>query len=338
MLSDPIPNRSQATWQTSGWQAEATAWLAGELGLTSTDIGPLETIHQTPWSMVASSTAPGGPLYLKVVADAFRHEMALTVTICERAPGISPEVLAVDQSRGWLLMRGAGQRLREAAHGEALIRHWQALLPRYAELQSSWQLGAEELYHMGVPDRSLWRLANELPELIETAIRGGEGLQEGLQAEEVEQLSAIEPALLERLASLAESGVSESIDHGDLHDANVFIKKEEYAIIDWGDAGISFPFFSLRTVEVSLENRLGESALPSARDGLRRAYLGPWMDVTGLTESAARNLLETAERVWALAAASRWRRAISLLPDRERREYGYVLPSLFREVLQASGR
>lgn len=305
------------------------------MGLDPAEVAPPEVVHQTPWSAVFTLAGGGRRLYLKAVADGFWHELPLTAAVSERAPGISPEVLALDQTRGWLLMRPAGERLREAAQGEALIGHWRKLLPRYVELQSAWQLGADELYHMGVPDRSLRRLADDLPGLIETTIRWGQGSSEALRTEEVTRLWERQPLLLEALAALADSGVLESIDHGDLHDANVFVNQKEYSIIDWGDAGISFPFFSLRTVEVSLESRLRGSALHSARDELRQAYLDTWMELLGLTAAGSQNLLKTAERVWALAAAARWRRAIAMLSGSQRARYGHVLPSLLREVLEA---
>jgi Ser/Thr protein kinase RdoA (MazF antagonist) len=49
---------------------------------------------------------------------------------------------------------------------------------------------------------------------------------------------------------LASYGVPETLQHDDLHDGQVFIRDDRQLILDWGDAVISHPFF---TLSVTLE-------------------------------------------------------------------------------------
>ena len=49
---------------------------------------------------------------------------------------------------------------------------------------------------------------------------------------------------------LASYGVTETLQHDDLHDGQVFVKDGRNLIMDWGDAVISHPFF---TLSVTLE-------------------------------------------------------------------------------------
>ena len=53
--------------------------------------------------------------------------------------------------------------------------------------------------------------------------------------------------LVDELASYA---VTETLQHDDLHDGQVFVKDGRNLILDWGDAVISHPFF---TMSVTLE-------------------------------------------------------------------------------------
>jgi aminoglycoside phosphotransferase (APT) family kinase protein len=49
---------------------------------------------------------------------------------------------------------------------------------------------------------------------------------------------------------LASYGVTETLQHDDLHDGQVFVRGDQQLILDWGDAVISHPFF---TLSVTLE-------------------------------------------------------------------------------------
>ncbi len=49
---------------------------------------------------------------------------------------------------------------------------------------------------------------------------------------------------------LASYGVTETLQHDDLHDGQVFVKDGRNLILDWGDAVVSHPFF---TMSVTLE-------------------------------------------------------------------------------------
>ena len=45
-------------------------------------------------------------------------------------------------------------------------------------------------------------------------------------------------------------GVPETIQHDDLHDGQVYVRNGSYRLLDWGDACVSHPFF---TMAVTLE-------------------------------------------------------------------------------------
>jgi Phosphotransferase enzyme family len=75
------------------------------------------------------------------------------------------------------------------------------------------------------------------------------------------ELEARLPEVDAALARLATSPLPPALDHGDLHGGNVFSRRGEVRILDWGDAAVSHPLLTL-TVEED----------PAARD----RYLAAW--------------------------------------------------------------
>jgi hypothetical protein len=103
---------------------------------------------------------------------------------------------------------------------------------------------------------------------------------------------------------------------------------------DWGDCTITHPFFSLRTVFVSIENSLGIAEDAPELDRLRDAYLEPWTGAGGgANRDDLRDHLVLARRVAPVCRALTWHRAVSALPPPLVGEYAHAVPALLREFL-----
>ena len=92
-----------------------------------------------------------------------------------------------------------------------------------------------------------------------------------------------------KCAELADYGIAETIQHDDLHDGAVYVRDGRYAILDWGDACVSHPFFSM---SVTLEGVIswGREDVQNSvdTDPYRDAYLAPFAagrDMSGLREA-----------------------------------------------------
>jgi Ser/Thr protein kinase RdoA (MazF antagonist) len=78
---------------------------------------------------------------------------------------------------------------------------------------------------------------------------------------------------------LATYGIAETVQHDDLHDGQVFVRDGRHLIMDWGDACVSHPFF---TLSVTLEGVLAWG-LDDVEDSVdtapfRDAYLAPFAE------------------------------------------------------------
>lgn len=218
------------------WLAEVQAWIESHVDVT----GPVEQPHVEAWGTALRVPAAGGVVWFKAARDAFAFEPRLIELVAPLAPDLLPELIATRPEAGWMLTADAGERVRERPI------EWAPLLRRYAELQIAAIPLVGSLLEAGVTDNRAPDASTLLPHLSEETARG---LRKRLP--EVERV----------LARLAESPLPPTLDQGDLHDANVFVRDGHVRVLDWGDAAVAHPFATL-----ALE--MDESA--------RAAYLEPW--------------------------------------------------------------
>ncbi|MDQ3856133.1 MAG: aminoglycoside phosphotransferase family protein, partial [Chloroflexota bacterium] len=238
-------------WARSGWLDEVSRWIDLELerhGIGAS--GPIEQPHSYPWSTVLRVPTASGSVYFKAVSPVDPHEPALLAALARWRPHCVPEILSVDTIHGWVLMRDAGRMLRERIRPTKDMRPWLPVLPLYAELQIAHAERVSQLLALGVPDRRL----SVLPGLYGPLLADDEvlrvGLPDGLSPEEHRALLSLSPRVVELCERLAGYGIPETLNHGDLTDGNVLLRDGRTAFIDWGDACVSHPFYSLRTVLV----------------------------------------------------------------------------------------
>ena len=69
--------------------------------------------------MVLRASSADGNVFFKCSAEAFRHEAVVTQKLAGLMPDLVPEVIAIDDSRGWMLMRdlGAAELLHQPFQG-----------------------------------------------------------------------------------------------------------------------------------------------------------------------------------------------------------------------------
>ena len=147
------------------------------------------------------------------------------------APDLLPGVLASTED-GWLLLADAGERAREHPID------WRTLLHEYAALQQASAAHVDALLAAGAYD-------NRPAAVVERA----QALTRYLPAELAAELEARLPRVAERMDRLAASRLPLTVDHGDLHDGNVFAAAGRVRIIDWGDSAVAHPFFTLSVAE-----------------------------------------------------------------------------------------
>ncbi|TMC70163.1 MAG: hypothetical protein E6J18_10590 [Chloroflexi bacterium] len=277
--------------------------------------GAIETTHDRPWATVMRVPVAGGFTWFKACAQVQAFEPRLTAELYTRWPDRVTEVLAVDETRRWLLLRDAGVAVGELGNPPEA---WLEALPSYAEMQKGEMANALDHVGHGVPDLRMAALPAGYERLLASQVP--------LARDEIKRLRDNAPRFIELCAALAEVGIQESVQHDDLHMANLYSDRGKLRVLDWGDSSIAHPFFSLVVTFRFLEevNHLAPDDPWFRR--LRDAYLEPWG--SGLEES-----FELAIRVGWFAHAIAWTRQRDALPPEARPDFDRVFAIILRRAL-----
>ena len=278
-------------------------------------VGAIETAHERPWATVLRVPLAHGVAWFKACEPVQAYEPRLTAGLFVRWPDRVAEVLAHDEERAWLLLADAGIPIGVFGNPPEA---WLDALPLYAELQRGEAAHADDDLAHGVPD---FRVA-ALPVCYDDLLRR----DLPLDPDEVRRLRVFAPRLAELCGELAAHGVPETVQHDDLHMANVYAQDGRLRILDWGDSSISHPFVSLVVTFRFLDEvtRLPPADPWFAR--LRDAYLEAWGG--DLAETFALAL-----RVGAFAHAIARARQRDLLPAEARPRFDEHFAFLLRRAI-----
>jgi hypothetical protein len=225
-------------WEDPSFLAEVVDWVDDRLaGLGLARSGEVEQPHVRTWSTVIRVPTEGDPVWFKANTESLLHEVLVVDRVSHRVPTRVPALLGRDIGRGWLLMADAGRRLREVIPEEESLARWHDVLEGVADLHLALEPDVDGILAAGVPDLRLHTLAEGYAELVARPAAAPRFRHALSQVRD----------LVDELASY---GVTETLQHDDLHDGQVFVKDGRNLILDWGDAVVSHPFF---TLSVTLE-------------------------------------------------------------------------------------
>jgi hypothetical protein len=292
---------------------DADAWVRTRVG----EADPLELFQTEPWATVYRARVATGWIWLKVCAERQAFEVPVTATLSSRWP-CAPEVLAHDVERRWLLLADAGASLRSLGNPP---KRWLELLPVYAELQIGETPHAQRYLDVGVPDMRTGRL----PELYDELVRATLPIDDDEHA----AMRRFQPRFTRLCGELADAGIPHTVQHDDLHMNNVYVKAERVRILDWGDASIGFPFFSLFETFRFLTEMNGLRPDDAWFGRLRDAYLEPW-------GGDLRDAFQLALRLAAVARAIAWLAQRDALEQADRAAFDNGFDAMLRLALKGS--
>ena len=258
------------TYDAPGEQADLLAWVRARLEVFGLGVtGEVTRPHVRPWGVVVRVPTTCGPVWAKAVEPSLRHEVAVTTLLARRRPDAVAPVLGADTSRGWLLLADAGETLREVAARERTLAPWHDALALYASVQRDVAAEAAALLDDGLPDLRLPRLPDLYADLVGR-------LAPDLGDVGASALAAV-PLLRDLCAELAATGLPDTLQHDDLHDAQVFVRDARVRLLDWGDACLSHPFLTLAvTLDGVLAWGLDDEEASEDTAPYLESYLAGW--------------------------------------------------------------
>ena len=324
----------QQLWNDWTWRGQVNEWAREALAHHDILMGSdLEVTQVRPWSIVLHTLTDAGKIYFKAPPPVLIHEAQLTQALSQWFPQWIPEVLAVEPNEGWWLAHDGGESIRANVKATHDLSDWIQAVQLYAQLQKGLVDHVPDMLALGVPDRRSHTLPAQLASLLEHPEMLLLDLPKGLTTDEFKRLKETQAPLAEWCGQLEASKIPISLHHGDLNSGNVLKHGGHFAFVDWGDCSVAHPFSSLRTVLVSAEIDLDLPDYSPKTAPLRDAYLHAWTEYDS-AENVMRDF-RLAQRLSALVSALAWYNDLVELTEEERAPYGYTVPSLLQEFLDA---
>lgn len=259
-LDDDSPLRMP--WARPGGVAATAAWADRALAAAGRPrTGPVEQIKSWNLSSILRLPTARGGTWCKSVPPFLAHEGAIMAMVEVDDPGLTPPLLDADPAAGTVLLADVPGEDQWHAPPERLV----AMVRRLVRLQARWAPRADALLGAGLPD---WR-----PPAFAALVRGLLGrpqVRAQLEAAELEAADALADALPQRLASLADCGLPDTLVHGDFHPGNWRHGGAGLTLLDWGDSGVGHPMLDMSAFLPRVDE--------GARAGVRDAWLAAWRE------------------------------------------------------------
>jgi hypothetical protein len=281
-------------WRDPAFVAAAHEWIAARLAERGRSVvAPLEQPHVTDWSTVMRVPTDDGTVWFKANDESMRHEAAVTAIVAPLSDGRVPAPLASDPVTGWMLLADAGRRLRDVIPEERSLERWYDVLEACARVQIACEDQVDALLAVGLPDRRLHTLPGAYAALLATL-------------DDVDPRLPRPDAIAHLCDRLGAFGIRETVQHDDLHDGQVFLGSGVHQLLDWGDACVSHPFFTLSvTLEGVIAWGLDDEQGSEDLGPHLAAYLRPYAETYPLTDADLREAARIAMRLgWVCRAVN----------------------------------
>ncbi len=320
-------------WESDHFKNESGEWIAIQLEKLGVRLeGELDAFHVRDWSIAIHLPTDQGDLYFKAGADYQKYEASVVAILGRLAPQKVIVPLAVETAKGWMLLPDGGQHMRRYSGGKPARPDWQTMLSNYAELQIELANHVEELLEAYLPDRRLELLPIEYERLLASPNLHELFRVGGLPDEEVAWLHEKQALFAEQVGKLCAIKIPPSIDHGDLHDGNIFFDGETLRFFDWGDASLTHPFISLIVPLRVLGNYLGfEPENHPDLEWARQAYFEPWANIYG--EDAVTKTWELVLPIGYFQRAMTWFQVASASDAADHKEHAAAFVAWLRDFL-----
>lgn len=325
---------SDNRWTEKSWLDQAYAWIEDRLAERNIRVaGAITQPHVRPWATALRIPTDAGPLWFKATVPVLGHESALTQALSGWSSGRTPNVLAADHSRNWLLMSDGGRQLRSLLRTPESAPGLAGVAAQYAVLQRDLSERLAPLLALQVPDCRLARL----PALYEALLGDSDammvGREDGVTSDQLARLRELVPFVASICDELGAVGIPETLQHDDLHSNNVLVNDGRLIFFDWGDSCVSHPFLSLVIILRSAARDLQAAEDSPAVLQVQNAFVDAW-DI-GLTAADRDRACLLADALGRISRALNWSRLHPGLDVAAQAEYAPMVAAWLQEFLDA---
>ena len=262
-----------APFASFGWFSELTEWTSKVLAANKLRLdGGFSQLNAGPsFSLIRFETS-GRAIWFKAVGEPNLREFSLASNLAKLFPAHVPRIIATrPEWNGWLSLEVEGTNLNETADTAS----WKRAASALAELQIDSTRHTHEILSTGAHDlrsEKLVRLVHPFLDAMGDLM--GQQIKRPPSALTRTELAELSVNIQDALDRLAVLGIPDSLGHLDLNPGNIIVSETGCAFLDWAEAYIGPPFFSL---EYLLEHN-SRTTKPDAtlRDQLVNSYYGHW--------------------------------------------------------------
>jgi hypothetical protein len=234
--------------------------------------GKFHHINASPASSLVRFETNGPAIWFKAVCEPHLHEFPLSLELARSFPHFVPAVLAAQRAwNAWLTMEVPGTHLGENSG----IEDWILAARCLAQLQIASTGRSLQLIVAGCLDlrpTTLLGLVDSYVELMCDLMQ--QQTKASPQPLPPRQLLALGLELKCLLAELDEKQIPSALGHLDLNPGNILVSRSQCTFLDWAEACVSHPLFSLQFLLARMRRLLPENAHREAE--VHTAYLLPW--------------------------------------------------------------
>lgn len=309
-----------------GWLQITTEWVAaqaGHFGLYLT--GGFRQLNASPTFSLIRFETNSSALWFKAVGEPNIHEFPVSLKLAQLFPDFVPPILGSHPEwNAWLTLESQGSSLDTQSGTSS----WTATAKTLARLQVQSFGRTFQLLDARCKDARPCALLDLVDPFLETAAELMKRQTKPSPAPlSLEELFSLRGDIRSSLEELAECAIPNTLGHLDFNPGNVLVSDARCVFLDWAEAYVGPPFF---TVQYLMEHRrrlLGRD--PNVEEAMASSYAKLWQ------RFASRKEVKRALHVTPLLAAfayaamgSAWRNAEAI----RRPEIAGYLRSLVRRM------
>ena len=327
-----LSRRSAEPFARLGWFHDVEAWaeeVVGRRGFHLT--GSFSQLNASPAFSLVRFRTTGPAVWFKAVGKPNLREFPVTLSLARLFPQYVPTVLAMQPAwNGWLALEAEGASLSATEDPHA----WKLAASALAKLQIESLSRAEVLIESGARDlrtsallKRVRPFMDAMGQLMARQLRVPPAVLSG------NQLDRLTGQIEEVLSLCIDSEIPDGLGHLDLNPGNMMVTKGQCVFLDWAEAYVGNPFFSLQYLVEHFRRSTSMGA--TAESVLTNAYAEEWEPVVSAEKLAKALALAPMLAVFACAAGSETWSDDARLSDP--RAAGY-LRSLTRRLQCEAGR
>lgn len=298
-------DRSLGPFGSLGWFRELIEWTKEVMAPKGLCLnGNIRQLNASPCFSLIRLETTDTAIWFKAVSEPSLREFPITLTLAELFPAYMPAILATRPAwNGWLSAEADGISLGETQE----LRFWEAAGTALAELQVKSISAPQRLLDLGAHDLR----ADTLSELVHPFL----DVMGRLMDEQSEipppvvsrrELASVEESIQVALGLVRESGIADTLGHLDLNPGNIVVSRDRCVFLDWAEAFVGHPFFSLRYLLEHFRREVGVDRALEER--LIASYAAEWRLLVSPADLTMACALSPLLAVFAYAAGSgAWR-------------------------------